>query len=57
MHNHYVAYGRKLLNELDGPMLRYGLQDMHGQKLTIPKRPSERLSRDSLARRFAEFSA
>jgi putative restriction endonuclease len=52
-----VRIDRELLNEIDGPMLRHGLQDMHGQELTIPKRRSERPSRKSLARRFAESSA
>ncbi|MDN4641119.1 HNH endonuclease [Agreia sp. PsM10] len=52
-----VRINRELLDEIDGPMLRHGLQDMHGQRLTLPKRASERPSRDSLARRFAEFSS
>lgn len=52
-----VRIDTELLKEVDGPMLRYGLQDMHGQKLTLPARSSERPARDSLARRFAEFSA
>jgi putative restriction endonuclease len=52
-----VRIDRELLNEIDGPTLRHGLQDMQGQELTIPKRRSERPSRESLARRFAEFSA
>ena len=52
-----VRIDTELLKEVDGPMLRYGLQDMHGQKLTLPARSSERPARNSLARRFAEFSA
>jgi putative restriction endonuclease len=72
MHNHHAAYDRNLLgitpdyevkidrdllNEIDGPTLRHGLQDLQGQELTITKRRSERPSRESLARRVAEFSA
>jgi len=45
-----------LLNEVDGPMLRYGLQEMHGKQLILPKRASERPDRERLAERFAEFS-
>ena len=52
-----VRTDRELLDEIHGPMFRHGLQDMHGLQLTLPKRLSERPSRESLARRFAEFSA
>ena len=69
---HHAAYDRNLLgitpeyevridgdllNEIDGPMLRHGLQDMHGRPLTLPKKSSEQPSREALAARFAEFAA
>jgi len=45
-----------LLHEVDGPMLRYGLQEMHGKHLILPKRASDRPDRERLAERFAEFN-
>lgn len=44
-----------LLAETDGPMLRHGLQDMHGRLIILPERRSERPDRDRLERRWAEF--
>jgi putative restriction endonuclease len=46
-----------LLKEVDGPMLRHGLQEMHGKQIGVPNRPADRPDRDRLAERFAEFSA
>lgn len=69
---HHAAYDRNLLgitpdyevridddllNEIDGPMLRHGLQDMHGRALRVPVKKIDRPSQDSLAVRFAEFAA
>jgi putative restriction endonuclease len=52
-----IRINTALLDEVDGPMLRYGLQEMHGKQLIVPKRKSERPDRDRLAERFAQFSA
>ncbi|WP_394770479.1 HNH endonuclease [Lacisediminihabitans sp.] len=52
-----VRIDQNLLDEIDGPMLRHGLQDMHGRNLHIPTRVIDRPSRDALALRFAEFNA
>ncbi|MHA6695291.1 HNH endonuclease [Homoserinimonas sp. A520] len=52
-----VRIDADLLNEIDGPMLRHGLQDMHGRPLTLPARRADRPSREALAARFAEFAA
>ncbi|TXN31099.1 restriction endonuclease [Lacisediminihabitans profunda] len=51
-----VRIDRELLDEIDGPMLRHGLQDMHGRRLNTPTRLVDSPSKDSLAVRFAEFS-
>ena len=51
-----VRIDRELLEEIDGPMLRHGLQDMHGRRLNTPTRLADSPSKDSLAVRFAEFS-
>ncbi|RBY88104.1 HNH endonuclease [Blastococcus sp. TBT05-19] len=46
----------RLLDEIDGPMLRHGLKGHHGQPLMqIPRRRSDRPDTDRLAERFAEF--
>lgn len=52
-----VRINTELLAEVDGPMLRYGLQEMHGAKLVLPRRVHERPDRERLAERFAEFLA
>lgn len=45
-----------LLNEIDGPMLRHGLQEMHGRTLHLPRRASDRPDQGHLAWRFAAFA-
>lgn len=51
-----VKVRRDILEESDGPMLRHGLQDMHGQPLrTLPPQRAARPDRDRLAARFEEF--
>lgn len=52
-----VHINRALMDELDGPMLRHGLQEMDGRSLTLPPRSSDRPSADRLAERFDEFRA
>lgn len=51
-----VRIDHKLLLEVDGPMLRHGLQDMHGSTLVVPPRRADQPDRDRLAQRFAEFA-
>ena len=46
-----------LLLEVDGPMLKHGLQEMNGMELTVPHQNSLKPSRDALAERFAKFTA
>ena len=46
-----------VLEEVDGPMLRYGLQELHGGKLVVPRRGEDRPNRDYLAERFEAFEA
>ncbi|NKY06215.1 HNH endonuclease [Cellulomonas hominis] len=54
--DHVVHLDRELLAEVDGPMLRHGLQAMHGQRLTLPRRPRDAPSRDLLAWRWERFA-
>jgi putative restriction endonuclease len=45
-----------LLQEVDGPMLRYGLQERHGEKLMVlPSQRSERPDRDLLELAYETF--
>ncbi len=46
-----------LLEEIDGPMLKHGLQEMHKRHLTLPSKRSDRPSRDHLAWRYEQFQA
>lgn len=52
----YVVEVREdVLEEIDGPMLKYGLQSMHGQKIHLPKSRNLRPDRDRLAFRYEQF--
>lgn len=50
-----VHIDEDLLYETDGPMLRHGLQEMHGRVLVLPARRGERPDRERLAARWAQF--
>ena len=52
-----VHIAPRLLADADGPMLRHGLQEMHGAPLTLPTRRAEQPDRDALAGRFTRFLA
>jgi putative restriction endonuclease len=53
--DYVVHINRALMDEIDGPMLRHGLQEMDGRLLTLPARASDRPGADRLAERFDEF--
>ena len=46
-----------ILVEIDGPMLRHGLQEVHGSRLILPRNVEHRPNRDFLAERFDRFRA
>jgi putative restriction endonuclease len=46
-----------ILDEVDGPMLRHGLQEVHGSVLLLPRNEGQRPNRDFLAERFDRFRA
>ncbi len=50
-----VRIDNELLEELDGPMLRHGLQDMHGREIQVPSNRNARPSKERLAERFELF--
>lgn len=52
-----VRINDELLAEVDGPMLRHGLQDMHGSKLETPKQANDRPDPERLAVRYEQFLA
>lgn len=53
--DYLVHVNQRLLVEKDGPMLKHGIQEMHGTTITVPRPESERPDRDSLAQRFSAF--
>ena len=69
---HHAAYDRQILgvrpdytvqvrqdvrDEIDGPMLRHGLQEVHGWRLELPARTADRPDRNLLLQRWSVFSA
>ncbi|HEU0103299.1 MAG TPA: HNH endonuclease [Mycobacteriales bacterium] len=67
---HHAAYDRQIIGvrpdyvvevrpdvllEVDGPMLRHGLQDVHGWRLELPSRLADRPDRNLLAQRYRTF--
>lgn len=44
-----------ILNETDGPMLKYGLQEMHGLRISLPRRQEDKPNREALAERYRKF--
>jgi putative restriction endonuclease len=46
-----------VLEEEDGPMLRHGLQAVHGSKIVLPRRVEDHPNRDYLSEQFERFRA
>jgi putative restriction endonuclease len=46
-----------VLEERDGPMLKHGLQDMHGLEIVVPQSPALRPRTEYLEERFEAFRA
>lgn len=55
--DYVVQINSDVLHETDGPMLKFGLQQMHGRNLYLPRNVDQRPDRDRLKRRFEEFLA
>lgn len=53
--DYVVSINRELMAEVDGPMLRHGLQEMDGRALALPLRRIDYPSKDRLAERFDNF--
>lgn len=53
----YVVEVREdILAEVDGPMLRHGLQDVHGWNIELPRRNADRPDQELLAARYRFFA-
>jgi putative restriction endonuclease len=53
-----IEIHHRLLDELDGPMLRHGLQEHHARPLMqLPRRRADQPDRDRLEERYAQFRA
>ena len=52
-----IAVRRDILDEIDGPMLKHGLQAMAGISLTLPKRAVQHPDRERVEERYEEFLA
>lgn len=46
-----------VLEEIDGPMLKHGIQEMHGRELTLPVKHGDLPDRELLAWRWEQFTA
>ena len=53
--DHIVEIRHDVLQEIDGPMLRYGLQALHGSALALPRRLDDRPNREFLELRYESF--
>lgn len=53
--DYVVEIRRDILEEVDGPMLRFGLQEMHGSKINVPRREHLRPDKLALERRYQSF--
>ncbi|MBA3300908.1 MAG: HNH endonuclease [Thermoleophilaceae bacterium] len=53
--NGEVHIASKLLDQVDGPMLREGLQGFHGRVIELPRKPVDRPDRERLEIRYERF--
>jgi putative restriction endonuclease len=44
-----------ILTEIDGPMLRHGLQEMHGARIALPRSPRDHPDSNRLEERYIQF--
>jgi putative restriction endonuclease len=52
-----VVVRTSILEEEDGPMLKHGLQGLHGSRLIVPRKASQRPDPRLLERRWERFRA
>jgi putative restriction endonuclease len=51
-----IEVKQRILEEVDGPMLRHGIQEMAGQRIVVPLTARERPDPVRLEERYAEFT-
>ncbi|MEP7762345.1 HNH endonuclease [Sanguibacter sp. 25GB23B1] len=54
--DYVVEIDTELLAEIDGPMLKHGLQEMHGRLISTPQRAADRPDRELLAWRYEKMA-
>lgn len=54
--DYVIELRRDIIDEEDGPMLRYGLQGFHRQSLILPRPQEVRPKQEFLEARYAEFT-
>ncbi|MCK0439799.1 HNH endonuclease [Gordonia alkaliphila] len=52
-----IRVNQEVLEEVDGPMLKHGIQEMDHRQLWLPPRTADRPDKQRLEQRFAEFKA
>ncbi len=53
--DYLIEIRRDILEEIDGPMLKYGIQQMHGCKIILPRNIALQPNRGYLEERFSSF--
>ncbi|WP_208798866.1 HNH endonuclease [Microbispora triticiradicis] len=53
--DHVIEVRRDILEEIDGPMLRHGLQEMNGLSMTLPRSRRDWPDPQALEERYGEF--
>lgn len=52
-----IEVNRKVLDEVDGPMLRHGLQELHHEHISVPRARDSRPDAERLEERYEQFRA
>lgn len=55
--DHVIEIRSDVLAEVDGPMLRHGLQELNGNTIEVPRRPRDRPDPERLEERYELFRA
>lgn len=53
--DYHIDLRQDILEENDGPMLRYGLQEFQDKKISLPRRVEDRPNQDFLEERYERF--
>jgi len=52
---YFIEVNEEILEEIDGPMLRHGLQERHGRQILTPRHQRDHPDRDRLAWKYSRF--